>query len=596
MRFLLKFYLVLLLLASGGLTLLYCTTSHALLVQHIGQVAFALRGPAAQGILTTERYEALRQVLAATALLALGLGLWLKAWRVAVLAVWWVREGRPAWVALGHPWRQMSRWQRSAVLFLGLVIVAARLWYGLGTPLVLDETTSYDYSVLPGPDVTASYYPYPNNHIFANLLVGFVHWILPGASPLVALRLLPTLASLLALPVVYLLLLRHARSEMVTLGLGLFWLSPEPVFYAIAGRGYGWTMLAALAGLCATLELLRPSTYRPSRHRLAWAVFAGSACMGLYAVPPHLYTVLALGVALLIGILGDSGRRRTIRLVHLTIVTVGVVVVVAVLYSPVGAVSGWDALLGNSYIAPGPWPIYRVFIGPYLMTMAAELIGREQLSTMAFVAILLLMPLLLLVARRLPAPTRRLGWVLYALLSLWLPITIAQRVAPPARTLLMVLFAFMLLVALMVGVVALYWPSLRRLRTLAWPGMAVLLCLYGGYRLNRQWTIFYSLKQRQEALRPAYNWLRKQHLRRIWVDSDETVLIWHHFALTAGEQPLPLVVEVDALTTQPGSVGEVEVLAAIPTPLSPNQPLLFQSEHLFIIPVSPTQPKVYKPD
>jgi hypothetical protein len=598
MRFLLKFYLTLLLLASGGLLLLFCTTSFAMLAQHIGQVAAMLRGSEAQRALIPERYEALRLTLAAVALLALGLGLWLKAWRAAAVSAWWAREGKSSWVALGRPWRHMSQMQRGVALGLGVVIVAARLWYGIGTPFRLDETTSYDYSVLPGADVTLSFYPYPNNHVFANLLVGFVHWILPSASPQVALRLLPSLVGLLTLPVVYLLLLRHARMEVVTLGLGLFWLSPEPVFYAIAGRGYGWAMLAAYAGLCATLELLRPATRGPSVHRLAWAVFAGSTIIGLYTVPTHLYTVLALGLALLIGILCELRRRRTIRLVHLTVVSVGVGLVVTVLYSPIGAMSGWGVLLGNSYISPGLWPVYRVFIGPYLMTMATELIGRDQFSTLAFMALLVLVPPVLLLARRLPAPTRRLGWVLYSLMSLWLPITVAQRIAPPSRTLLITLFAFMLLAALLAQVVVLYWPGLRRLRALALPGITLLICLYGGYRLHRQWIIFRSIKQRHTSLQASYNWLRKQHFRRIWVDSDVTRLLWHHAALSAGEVPLPLVLEIDAPTTQPGSVGEVEVIsiAALPVSLSPRQPVLFQSEYLFIIPVSPTQPRVFKPE
>jgi hypothetical protein len=598
MRFLLKFFLSLLLLASGGLALLYWTTPYAMLVQHIGQIYYLLRLSEIHKVLNPERYQALRLALAATSLLALGLWLWLKTWRGASVSIWWRRKGRPIWVALGRPWRQMSRLQRWVAIALGLVIVVSRLWYGLGTPLLTDETISYDYSVLPGADVTACYYPYPNNHVFANLLVGFVRWILPGASPLVALRLLPTLVGLLTLPIVYLLLLRHARMEVVTLGLGLFWLSPAPVYYAIAGRGYGWTMLTAYAGLCATLELLQPLTYRLSAHRLAWAVFALSAIIGLYTVPAHMYTVLSLGLVLFIDILRKPDRRRTIRLVYLTIVSAGVGAVVMVLYSPVGVVSGWEVLLGNSYISPGPWPLYRVLIGPYLMTVATELIGREQLSTFIFIALLVLVPLMLLLARRLPAPTRRLGWLLYALLAFWLPVMLMQRVSPPARTLLIVLFAFMLLLALMVQVMILYWSSLRRLHFLTLPGVSLLLCLYGGYRLNRQWTVFYLIKQKHASLRPAYYWLRSQHLHRIWVDSYQTRLFWHHTALSAGDTPLPLVVEADAPTTQPGPIGEVEVISisALPIPLSPKQPLLFQGEQIFILPVSPTQPRVFKPE
>jgi hypothetical protein len=136
------------------------------------------------------------------------------------------------------------------------------------------------------------------------------------------------------------------------------------------------------------------------------------------------------------------------------------------------------------------------------------------------------------------------------------------------------------------------------LRLWALPGMSLLLCLYGGYRLTRQWTVFSLVKQKQASLRPAYDWLRSQHLRRIWVDSYETRLVWVHAALSTGDTPLPMVVEEDAPTTQPGPVGEVEVISvsALPTPLSPNQPLLFQGEQVFILPVSPTQPRVFKPD
>jgi hypothetical protein len=104
MRFLLRFYLSFLLLASTGLTLLFGTTSYALLVHHIRQVAAMLHGSEVQDVFTPERYAALRLVLAAIALLALGLGVWLKAWRVVAIS------------RLGSAWRPVAADEpRSAV-------------------------------------------------------------------------------------------------------------------------------------------------------------------------------------------------------------------------------------------------------------------------------------------------------------------------------------------------------------------------------------------------------------------------------------------------------------------------------------------------
>jgi hypothetical protein len=139
---------------------------------------------------------------------------------------------------------------------------SVHLWYAFDYPLILNEIASYDYSVLPGAALTASYYPFPNNHLLPNLLVGLVHMLFPGAGSAVALRLLPTLVGLALLPLGYALLLRYLRFEAATLGWGLFNLSPLPAFYAVAGRGYGWALAALLAGLWASAELLQPQGLR----------------------------------------------------------------------------------------------------------------------------------------------------------------------------------------------------------------------------------------------------------------------------------------------------------------------------------------------
>jgi hypothetical protein len=554
--------------------------------------------------LTPGRYQVLRWGLAGGALVA------------AVLRVGWRRPagshsmistifhpshsaelvGRGA-RALARPWQQLRPAQRGLAGGLLLAAGLVRGYYAVYYPLSLDEIASYDYWVLPGAAVTASYYPFPNNHVLPNLLVGLVHSLAPAAPPQLALRLLPTLLSLLTLPVVYALALRYLRFGVATLGLGLYWLSPLAAYYAVAGRGYAWTLVAALAGLWATLELLRPGVRRPVR-QLAWVVFGLSGALGLYAVPTHLYALLGLGLGLLVGFWNSPARGRTVRLAHLAVATVGIAGVALVLYAPIGAVSGWPALLANPYVARQAWPEFRGAVGPFLVGTATELLGQRGLSAAAYCLLVLLVPVALW-RGQLPAPTRRLGWLLYAQLGLWLPLSVAQHVLPPARTLLLVLLAFFVLAALLGQVAWARWqavvaakPGLRLaagtvgLRLVA---LVLVLGAYGGYRLQREQVVMQVHTQQQVALRQAYAWLRTQPLRRVWVEPRAYALFWQHYALSAGQRPLPLRVVYDVPAARPGLVGEVE---ALPAGASPEVPASYRNELLRIIPVSPTQPLV----
>ncbi len=599
MRFLIRFQLLLLFAAAASLALLFGLTNYADLLASGARSGFGFFGKTVAVPLTPMRYQLLRGGLAGTALGAGVLWGWLR-------GRW---GGRPphrprptgfgrGLAALARPWGRLRPAQRALAGLLLLAVAGARGYYAGYYSLSLDELASYDYWVLPGAAVTASYYPFPNNHVWPNLLVGLVHTLLPGASPRLALRLLPTLLGLLTLPVLYALALRYLRFGVATLGLGLYWLSPLAVYYAVAGRGYAWALTAALAGLFATLELLRPRGRRPVR-QLAWGVFGLSGVLGLYAVPTHLYALLGLGLGLLVSFARGPDRGRAARLAQLAVATLGIALGVVVLSAPIGAVSGWPALLANPYVARHAGPEFRAAVGPFLLGTAAELLGQRGLSAAAYVLVLVLTPAALRWGP-LPGPTRRLGWLLYAQLGLWLGLAGVQQVLPPARTLLVVLLAFFLLVALLahtawaVGqAVVASLPAGRyltlppRLRLVA---LALVLATYGGYRLQREQAILTEQARQQVALRQAYAWLRTQPLRRVWVEPRAYALCWQHYALRAGQRPLPLLVVYDVPAARPGPTGEVEVLPASAVP--PGAPVSYRNELVCIIPVSPTQPLV----
>lgn len=592
MRFLLRVQLALLLAGAAGLALLFGLTDYASLAARVARPNFGLYGGLVSLALTPARYQALRLGLAATALVAaLSLGLSRPAGRRAG------GSGRWLAAALARPWQRLRPAERA--LALGLVggVAVVRLYYAGYYPLSLDELASYDFCVLPGAAVTASYYPFPNNHLFPNLLGGGLHALLPGASPRLGLRLLPTLLGLAALPVTYALVLRYLRFGVATLGLGLYWLSPMAVYYAVAGRGYAWTLTATLAGLLATLELLRPGGVRRPVRRLAWAGFGLSGVLGLYAVPTHLYALLGLGLGLLVGFSRAPARVRGLRLGQLAVATAGLAAGALVLYAPVGAVSGWPALLANRYVARHAGPGFVAGIGPWLVGTATELLGQRGLSTAAYLLVLALAPAALRWGR-LPEPARRLGWLLLAQLGLWLPLVLGQRVYPPARTLLPVLLAFFLLVALLGQAGWARWRPVgegRPAGRLAPVGPLLLLGLlgaYGGYRLHREQAIITALTRQQLRLRDAYAWLRTQPLRRIWVEPRAYAIFWGHYAVSAGQPPLPLVVVYDVAAPRPGPTGEVEVLQPGARRAGPLPAARYRNEQVLIVPVSPTQPLI----
>jgi hypothetical protein len=598
MRFLVRWQLGLLLVVAAGLGLLFGLSSYAGLASRVFTPSagpyFGPRRDLLAVALTPARYQALRLGLLAGAsrgrLRRPGPARPAPARRAS-----WPRAARSWLGALARPWRALRGAERALAGGLLVVVAGARLYYAGYYPLSLDEIASYDFYTLPGAAVTASYYPFPNNHLLANLLVGQVHGLWPGASPMLALRLLPTLAGVLTLPLVYALVLRALPFGVATLGLGLYWLSPMGVYYAVAGRGYGWALLAALAGLFATLELLRPGVRRTTR-QLAWAVFGVSGLVGLYAVPTHLYALVGLGGGLLLGFGRRPARLRWRLLAQLTVATLGIAVGAVVLYAPVGVVSGWAALLANPYVARHTWPEFRVGIGPWLVGTATELLGQRGLSAAAYCGLLGLAPVALRWGR-LPAAARRLGWLLLAQLGLWLGVVVSQQVYPPARTLLLVLLAFFLLVGLVGQAGWARWPAASSpsapLRVGALGLLAGVLLLYGGYRLRREQELIGPQTRQERAVRQAYGWLRGQRFRRIWVGSHAYSLLWQHYALTTGQPALPLVSPDDVPPTQrPGAVGEVQVLPAGTSIPGARRPVRYANEQVCIVPVSPTQPLV----
>lgn len=471
---------------------------------------------------------------------------------LSLAALWWRRRRphRAALTRLYHEsqrivrrllaaWWQLSSLQRMLVIILGVSAVAVRGWVVVHCPITDDELTSYDCYVHPGLALTASNYSLPNNHILYNLLVGMLGK-LSIFKPDLLQRIPAVLISLGLLPICYLLLLQYLRFSAATLALGLFTFMPTPTFYAVAGRGYSLVLAAMVAGFFATLVLMRRGP-----HRLAKVIFVLSGSAGLYAVPTHVWVLVAFGLVLLLTYLRQPWRLARVKITWLAGATVGIGATAVLLYSPVGAISGWPALFQNSYVASSlRWnDFWQGLYNPYLLDAASRLWGHGRWSTAMLAGLAVLAPFGLVRVR--PA-LRPLGWLSYVILFLPLLLMVEQRIYMPPRTLLASALCVYILLATL-GQEAAQLVRLPQKRN--WQvGKTISLFLglvgYGAFHLYPETRNVQALVLRTTALRRQYAWLRARQPHRIWLDERSRALqgiYWRHMGLLA-QAPLPLVV------------------------------------------------------
>jgi hypothetical protein len=526
---------ILLVVCSGLLLLVFSQVSAAELA-----VRIAVAGPSeAPFLLSPARYSLLRMGLSSGLVLGLlVLGLAIKQ-----------RLGQLNAGASGQRWRgtAVGSWSLEALtpeqvrLAGGLLVVLTGLhgWFAFYDPLSLDEAISYAWFMHPGPAVAAGYYPFPNNHILLSVLGAGLHQVVPTASPLAILRLVPALVGLMVLGVSYRLMLSGLRFRTATLAWLLINLSPALLGASVAGRGYGVVLLALLSGLLASVQLLRPRGLPRRGRRAAWVVFGCSGVIGLYAVPTHLYGLLGLLGGLVIGFRRLGGRKARLNLLHLAIVTGGMGVVVALLYLPIITVTSWDALVHNIYVQPlTRAALWRELAGDYFPGVAGGLLGWPWVSGTLFVVVAFATPLLLRWGH-LPEPTRCLGWLAYIQLVSWLGFMQVQQVLPPPRTLLAVAFSFVLLASLGTQWVVARWRGARLLENYGFLLGLLLVSAAGTYRLGHY--VVVTAQPRRQSLasfEQLHKWLQVQHPRVVWVDQLPLAVYLRYEALRMQQKPL----------------------------------------------------------
>ena len=535
MRFHILLAALVLMAASGALSLLLGPASYAQL-RGLGQVVFVEDGLARLPLaLTPDRYAALRGLLYGgfgAGLLATAALLRTRPYRQELSAL--VREVGAAGAGLGRTVRGLTRTERAVAGGLLALVLVLRGWVLLRYGFRHDEVLSYVAFVRPGPLAGAAFYPLPNNHVFFNLCAGALRpWLEPAAPLLMRLPSFAAAAGGTALS--YALLARLAGFRLATLVTGLFNLTPAALLYAASGRGYYLQLVLLQLGFFAVVELGRGPRYR----RLGWAVFVTSSVLGLYTVPTYAYPLasLLLGLGLVLGASpGQLGAHWRPLLLSAALIAAAA----ALLYTPVGAVSGWGRLLANPYVQPVAWAAFAARLPGSVYATTEVLFGPVRPVLLGGAALLALAPVALARTGGRGA-ARSLGWMAWALLVLPGALILLQRTFPPVRVLMYLAYFACLLAALALRCAAArWWPGAPRQKT-----ALVLLAVLGAgaARLGEVGARIRSSQREEAQLGQAWRWLQGQRPRRVWLGAYP--LFFYYYALrdrqpvTLADRPAP---------------------------------------------------------
>jgi len=217
----------------------------------------------------------------------------------------------------------------------------------LSLPLVGDEVTTYlDYISQSFTTLISQNY-IPNNHIFHSVLVFFTQKLLGDS--LVTLRIPAFAAGVLVMPLGY-FTARRFFGRQVALMTGVMLSASAPlVYFSAVARGYSIIILASL-GLAVVADLLA----RRDETRL-WTVLIVISVVGFYTIPVMLYPFGGIAVWMLWLFTLHEEFRSSIKAKKLVLSILATGAIVIVLYAPVIAGSGWDALTANQFVAPLPW-------------------------------------------------------------------------------------------------------------------------------------------------------------------------------------------------------------------------------------------------
>jgi hypothetical protein len=253
---------------------------------------------------------------------------------------------------------------RYLLLTILLFAVGRSIYYIVTIPVSFDEADTWLQFISRGPVMIASFYPFPNNHIFYNWCVWFCSFIPVNTTVLLRLPLIP------ALPVCIIFIYRlakHLLNERASiLSVSVFTFSFTVYHYSYTARGYLFVILFALIALWCLVML---DVQNKKRY---WASLVASVALGFYSVPSFLYFAAPVLTFFFIRWAINDKAKAMILVKYATVAAI----LTLLLYTPVFLVSGTGALF-SFYGKQFTYAELPKFIEVSLFELARHQFGRS---------------------------------------------------------------------------------------------------------------------------------------------------------------------------------------------------------------------------
>lgn len=322
----------------------------------------------------------------------------------------------------------LSIGKKVVIVALTLMIVFALIYGMFYFPISNDEIFSYLYFVDKGFLVTSVFYPGPNNHIFYSQLCSIADLIFDN--PVLIMRVPAIIVSVCTLFIIFSYLLKRFSFLFAMFVTSIYFSFYNIYYYSFHGRGYVLIYLFFILSLFSLVELL--NSEKKNNYN---SIYIISSVLGFYSIPIFLYPFISLHLIYFIFALKEKDKSL-LKLFFVS--SLGVSLLVFLLYLPIIVVSGLKSIIGNAWVLPMTFQKFWSGYGNYIKNNFNYLFDFKYGYLIAL--LLLLVGLLIL-------KSDRKFWPYLFVSCLFVPffILIVQKVYPFYRVWDYLIFIFALL-------------------------------------------------------------------------------------------------------------------------------------------------------
>jgi hypothetical protein len=380
------------------------------------------------GVMPPGRFIGLRYFLILSSILLIISGLYLSSIEAFFIKIGFklIENFRNLAKSLLYDWRKLSLYQR--YLFFSTLILATipKLYLVFIYPVFVDEAFSYASVISYGFGVTMTYYFLPNNHLFYNIVVVALDYLVffEVDEPVILMRMV-SLLFFIASWVILQLWLSRLFGFFFGLLVAFIWAFMPPInYYSFLGRGYGLQLFFILNLMILTYYSLKNfKNYTENRYFLILI-----SVLGFYTVPSFLYPFASLGTLLIVYALLE---KKYLRLLYLLGDALLIIFLVVCLYSITFLMSGPRLWVNMDLL-----PLDEHTILEKLQNLPNEFINFITLNNWLGLKIIAGLLLIGLVINSFQTRNQTLSILIISLFIVPIPIFIfLQKTVPPVRVL-----------------------------------------------------------------------------------------------------------------------------------------------------------------